>query len=111
MSEHQQGNDEENGYYSDEHIVYNMDEFYGIINGTTLPFMDPKLLIFKEAYERINVGCGCQKKSRILGAKHAYKDLNNIDVSVQLQIKRSLQAYNVFLKDEGETVASYVTQK
>ena len=93
--------------YDDEYVVHNMDEMYQLACGSMLYLMDPRFVTFKNHYEAINVGCGCNKKKRIAAAKSTYRDLTGISPEAQLEIRRGVKAYKVTLKDGSETIASF----
>lgn len=93
--------------YEDEYVVESMDDMYNIVAGSIVCHMDPFFIRFRQHYEAINVGCGCNKKRRIAAARVSYRELADISPEMQLNLKRALKAYKVILKDLGEVIVSF----
>jgi hypothetical protein len=86
----------------------NFQEFYEFVNSNLdVREQNPPVVSFCEAVEKINVGCGCQKKARVQRAERFYLALaHELSQGGKLDIKqkfpeddtvRLLHGGNVFL--------------
>ena len=91
----------------EEYVFENMDDFFKSINEGDAWRMHPALGDFHEAYSKINIGCGCNKKPRVQRAEYTYARVPNMDQGTAFELRHHYGAKAVILKHRGIVVGSF----
>lgn len=92
--------------YSKETVFENMDDFF---NKTSITHMDGAFDFFKEfneLYRNINVGCGCNRKKRVLAARDKYRSIKDQPLDTLKDMKQHLMTYSLTFKDGSEVLVT-----